>query len=91
MATPYSAARCIECGGDGQVEKPEPLEVQYGGPYEVEYIDCPHCCGEGECECRDCVDTASENAFSDMCESEPPLSIDERHQMAWREKQELRR
>jgi RecJ-like exonuclease len=72
------SATCQNCDGDGEV---------------ADGIDCPLCDGTGECDCGLCDSciTASENAFSDMCEIEPPLSMDERHQMAWREKQESRR
>jgi DnaJ-class molecular chaperone len=73
-------ATCLDCDGEGSVVSGEGWEMR-----------CPHCNGSGECGCDECVNTASENAFSDMCESEPPLSADERHQMAWREREELRK
>lgn len=69
-------------------------------------LSCGACCGNGidedqECEfCRgqgyramtqDEIDDAAEDAFSDMCEGEPPVSLDEQHRAAWKQKQELRR
>ncbi len=40
---------------------------------------------------RDCINDAAERQASEAAESEPPLSADERYQMAAREKRELRR
>jgi len=79
-------ATCLECDGEGERYITAP-----GLPRAPHPIDCEHCDGTGECGCSECVNTASENAFSDMCESEPPLSAQERHEAAWRQKQELRR
>jgi hypothetical protein len=31
------------------------------------------------------------DAFSDMCEGEPPLTAQERYEAAWKQKQELKR
>jgi RecJ-like exonuclease len=72
------SATCQNCGGDGEV---------------ADGVDCPACNGTGECDCGLCESciTASEQAWERQCEGEPPLSADERHQMAWRQKQELRR
>jgi hypothetical protein len=88
-------ARCIECEGEGCFEHPR-LQGAYGdshaeSPPDPVLVDCEHCHGTGECACDECVNTAAENAFSDMCESEPPLSADERYQAAARQKRELRR
>lgn len=40
---------------------------------------------------QDEIDDAASDAFSDMCEGEPPLSMQERHEAAYREKRESRR
>jgi hypothetical protein len=45
----------------------------------------------GECDCVDCSSDAAEAAHERMLDGEPPLSADERHQIAWKQKQELRR
>ena len=75
------SATCLTCDGEGQIG------LTAYGPQ-----DCPDCLGAGECDCGLCESciSAAENAWSDLCESEPPLSMDERHQMAWREKEEIR-
>lgn len=79
-----SKARCTECDGEGRI-------WNNADPTSGQSADCEHCSGSGECGCDDCVSTASENAFSDMCESEPPISAQERYEAAAREKRELRR
>jgi DnaJ-class molecular chaperone len=79
------AARCIECNGDGEVPHPRPEHA------ESPTVECDHCGGDGECGCDDCVNTASENAFSDMCESEPPMTMREQQELAQRQREELRR
>jgi hypothetical protein len=88
-------ATCLECRGEGVVEHPF-LQGGYASshaecPQDPPLIDCEHCDGSGECDCEDCVNTAAENAWSDRCESEPPITAQERLEAAWREKQELRR
>lgn len=54
-------------------------------------------------DCRECNATGwrpmtdeewndwSADRYSDMCEGEPPLSLDEQHALAWKQKQELNR
>lgn len=37
------------------------------------------------------IDDAAADAFSDMCEGEPPVTMQERYQAAWREHQEAHR
>ena len=86
--------RCVECEGEGEFEHPfigNCSSIVAESPPDPVMFDCEHCEGTGECGCDECVSTASENAFSDLCESEPPLSAQERHEAAWRQKQELRR
>lgn len=78
---------CVQCGGEGWTLK---RDTRLGlGLYET---DCEACNGHGwRPMTQDEIDDAAGDAFSDMCEGEPPLSADERHQMAWKQKQELRR
>lgn len=82
-------ATCLTCHGEGCIG---PMD-QPQSPLWATAPLCTDCNGSGECDCGLChsCTTAAENAFSDMCEGEPPISAAERHQMAWRQKQELRR
>lgn len=78
---------CKACDGNGFTMKSQPRLGR--GIYEVE---CEECCGHGwRSMTQDEIEDAASDAFSDMCEGEPPLSADERHQAAWKQKQELRR
>ena len=73
---------CPDCMGEGEYEHPH-LEGAYGGSHAINppdpvMIECEACHGKGWREMTDDErDTASENAFSDMCEGEPPLSFAE--------------
>lgn len=73
---------CPDCHGEGFIRVNEwPF-----GPM------CYCCNGKGWRAMTDEErDDASENAWSDMCESEPPVSMAEQHQRAWQQKQDLRR
>lgn len=75
---------CRECHGEG-------LIWNNADPTSGQSVDCEHCEGSGECECEDCMSDAAEAAHERMIDGEPPLSADERYQMAARQKQELRR
>ena len=78
---------CPECEGNGWVGKRLPRLG--GGVHEV---TCEHCYGHGwRPMTQDEIDDAAADAFSDMCEGEPPASMDERHRAAWKQKQDLRR
>lgn len=71
---------CTTCAGTGEVYNSHDCMK-----------DCPDCIGHGwRPMTQDEMDDAASDAFSDMCEGEPPLSADERHQMAARLKKELR-
>lgn len=77
---------CARCEGNGFLPVPRPW-----GESDTEE-DCPDCNGRGWRQpAQEERDDAAADAFSDMCESEPPMSADERHQIAWKQKQELRR
>lgn len=90
---------CRACDGEGKVEDFPSLEVQYGGPYVAKYKPCGECDGEGWIKCNrggdNCpfehcyCEAAWERQQEDMA-SEPPMSADERHQLAWQQKQDLR-
>jgi DnaJ-class molecular chaperone len=77
---------CPECDGNGWIAKRAPLLGP--GVYEA---DCDFCGGHGWREMTDdeAADYASD-AFSEMCESEPPLTMIERRTIAWNKKRELR-
>lgn len=78
---------CKLCDGNGWIERRNPRL----GP-GIYQEDCPDCLGEGwRPMTQDEIDDAAADAFSDMCEGEPPVTMQEQHQAAWRQKQELRR
>lgn len=53
--------------------------------------DCPDCDGLGwRPMTQDEIEDAAADAFSDMCEGEPPLSADEHYRMAAEQKRRLR-
>lgn len=60
--------------------------------YRKAAAPCPKCWGTGD---RPMTDEEwsdwSADRFSDQCEGEPPVSLDEQHASAWKLKQELRR
>jgi hypothetical protein len=90
----YGTPPCRECKGEGETEHPH--LSNYAGshaesPADPVMVDCDHCDGTGECDCVDCSSDAAEAAHERMLDGEPPLSADERHQIAWKQKQELRR
>lgn len=73
---------CPECCGNGQTI----------GPNGGEDIICPLCQGEGWRETtQDELDDMAADAFSDMCESEPPITMQEKYEQAARQKRELDR
>lgn len=74
---------CHDCDGWGFI----PPVKRMG-----ETLDCEHCNGTGWREETDeeAADRSAD-AYSDMCEGEPPLSMQEQYEAAWRQKQELRR
>jgi DnaJ-class molecular chaperone len=92
------AVSCVECKGEGCVEHPfltGSTSIVAESPPDPALVDCEHCRGTGECECDECVSAASEAAWEreseDFHGGPGPLSLDEQHQRAWQQKQELRR
>jgi DnaJ-class molecular chaperone len=78
---------CTDCDGNGFTMKRLPRVG--GGLHEV---NCETCGGHGwRPMTQDEIEDAAADAFSDMCEGEPPISADERHRAAWQQKQELNR
>ena len=78
---------CTDCDGNGFTMKRQPRLGP--GIYEVE---CETCCGHGwRPMTQDEIDDAAAGAFSELCEGEPPITMDEQHRAAWEQKQELRR
>ncbi|MFN3474039.1 MAG: hypothetical protein ACK4ZW_08345 [Blastomonas sp.] len=83
---------CPDCNGHGERNTATPSQrARYLHHDDVSPDDCtepcPDCGGRGwrpmtEEEAAD----AAADAFSDMCESEPPVTMAERQAMAWREK-----
>lgn len=87
MTDPHEI-ECCDCAGNGQlmVENPNPLMRGWHN------MVCEACNGAGWRQPTDDeIDAMSENAFSDMCEGEPPITMQERHEAAWKQKQGLRR
>lgn len=90
---PNPEIECSRCCGNGEIvtdweryKHPHPDDE---GDEAV--ADCPDCDGRGWRPMTDEErDDAAADAFSDLCEGEPPITMDERHAMAWRENQGLR-
>lgn len=79
--------QCKRCDGNGWVEV-----RRHGILRGLHQEDCPDCHGHGwRPMTQDEIDDAAADAFSDMCEGEPPMSLDEQHHLAWQQKQDLRR
>lgn len=84
---------CRACDGEGII-------WNNADPTSGQWCDCPDCHGEGWIKCNrggvNCrfdhcyCEAAWERQQADYA-SEPPTSADERHQLAWQQKQELRR
>lgn len=73
---------CPECDGNGWVGKRLPRLG--GGVHEV---TCEHCSGHGWRPMAQAeIDDAAADAFSDMCEGEPPVTLAEQHRAAWERK-----
>jgi DnaJ-class molecular chaperone len=78
---------CKRCDGNGWIEV-----RRHGILRGLHQEDCPDCLGHGwRPMTQDELDDAAFDAFSDMCQGEPPVSLDEQHRAAWLQKQELRR
>lgn len=77
---------CPECEGNGWIGKRLPMLG--GGVHEV---NCEACNGTGwRAMTEDEENDAAEAAYEAMCTSEPPVSMKERHEAAWKLKQELK-
>lgn len=63
---------CTDCGGSGWIKCDGP---PVGKPCKFT--------GANDCQCQDAWEAQNERLHTE----EPPLSADERHRMAWREKQ----
>ncbi|KEZ17204.1 hypothetical protein CP98_03703 [Sphingobium yanoikuyae] len=73
---------CPDCDGYGVRMEPFKLD---------DASDCPSCNGEGRRPMTDDeLADAAEAQHEAMCEGEPPMSMDEMHQRAHREKMESR-
>ena len=78
---------CKRCDGNGWI----PRRWGFNSRVQLTEEDCPDCCGHGWCPMtQDEIDDAAADAFSDMCEGEPPVTMAERYQMAADEKRRLR-
>lgn len=87
---------CTTCNGNGEVCGVNPnrrsrfVGMDDLSPYDFT-VECADCAGHGwRPMTQDEMDDAAADAFSDMCEGEPPVSMDEMHQRAHREKMEAR-
>lgn len=73
---------CPDCQGHGWRLLPGRLD---------DSDTCPDCQGQGwRPMTQEEIDNAAADAFSDMCEGEPPITMQERHEAAYRQKRELR-
>lgn len=77
---------CAECEGQGQID----VNKDDRGPSF--WPDCKACNGTGlRAPTPDELDSMAEAAYDRQFEGEPPISMAERHEMDWKQKQELNR
>lgn len=87
---------CTRCNGTGEVCGVNPnRRSRFVGMDDLSpddfTVECSDCCGVGWRPMTDEeMDRAAEDAFSDMCEGEPPVSVDEQHRSAFNEKMRLK-
>lgn len=84
---------CPDCDGNGEIvtDWERYMHSLPGDKGDEAVADCPNCDGRGWRPMTDEErDNAAADAFSDQCEGEPPITMDERHAMAWREKHGVR-
>lgn len=82
-----SDIECTRCKGNGWL----PRRWGFNSRVQLTEEDCPDCLGNGwRPMTQDEIDDAAADAFSDMCEGEPPISVSESYQMAAEEKRRLR-
>lgn len=87
---------CTTCNGHGEVCGVNPnRRSRFVGMDDLSpddfTVECNACAGTGwRPMTQDEIDDAAADAFSDMCEGEPPVTMAERYQMAADEKRRLR-
>lgn len=75
---------CPDCDGTGDI-------WNNNDPTSGQRVDCDECKGTGwRAPTDEERDDMAANAFSDMCEGEPPITAQERHEAAWKQKRALR-
>lgn len=78
---------CKRCDGNSWLLK----RWAFNSRVQLTEEDCPECCGHGwRPMTQDEMDDAASDAFSDMCEGEPPISMEERYREASIEKRRLK-
>lgn len=88
---------CEACNGHGEVCGVNPnRRSRFVGQDDLSpddfTVECAACAGSGfRAMTQDEIDDAAADAFSDMCEGEPPITMAEQHRAAFAQKQELRR
>jgi hypothetical protein len=93
-------AECRACNGEGEVQHPTwthgSCSTVTESPPDPVMVPCDDCDGSGwikcdrggvNCRFSHCYCEAAWEAQEADRMSEPPISADERHRMAWREKQ----
>jgi len=92
-----SEIECPRCIGHGEVGGVNPnRRSRFVGHDDLSpddfTVDCPECLGHGwRPMTQDELDDAAADAFSDMCEGEPPITMQERYEADARQKRELGR
>tara|TARA_B100000378_G_scaffold24922_1_gene19038 strand:+ start:2604 stop:2879 length:276 start_codon:yes stop_codon:yes gene_type:complete len=77
---------CPRCHGNGWL----PRRWAFNSRVQLTEEDCPDCAGHGWRPMTDEeIDDAAADAFSDMCEGEPPVTMAEQYQRAAEEKRRL--
>ena len=88
---------CPTCNGHGEVCGVNPnRRSRFVGMDDLSpddfTVECADCCGHGwRPMTQDEMDDAAEAAWDRAQEGEPPVTMREQHEAAWKQKQELRR
>lgn len=76
---------CLTCDGEGNI-------WNNADPTSGQRHDCEDCKGTGwRLPTQDEYDSLAEAAYDRSLEGEPSMSMQERHERDWKQKQELRR
>ena len=85
-----SEIECRQCEGEARIDRT--VGSAWGRCVKSIHEDCPVCDGTGWREpTQDEADKLAEAAYDRSLEGEPHVSMQERHESDWKQKQEFRR